>query len=62
MAQAKLSSQDMTAPRWKFWGWGYEGSGLAPDEERRLRQFYADRFGLADVAPRPAPVRRTPRR
>ena len=36
----------MTAPRWKFWGWGYEGSGLAPEEERRLLGFYADRFGL----------------
>ena len=46
----------MTAPRWKFWGWGYEGSGLRPDEERRLLQFYADRFGLAGAAPRAAPT------
>jgi alkyldihydroxyacetonephosphate synthase len=45
----------MTIPRWKFWGWGYEGSVLEPDEERRLLQFYADRFGLEDAAPRPAP-------
>jgi alkyldihydroxyacetonephosphate synthase len=36
----------MNAPRWKFWGWGLEGSGLTPDEERRLLAFYAARFGL----------------
>jgi alkyldihydroxyacetonephosphate synthase len=46
----------MTAPRWKFWGWGYEGSGLTPDETRRLLQFYADRFGLDDAMPRPPPT------
>ena len=40
----------MTAPRWKFWGWGYEGSGLDRAEERRLLQFYADRFGLDGTA------------
>jgi alkyldihydroxyacetonephosphate synthase len=46
----------MTAPRWKFWGWGYEGSGLTPDEASRLLQFYADRFGLDDAAPEPPPT------
>ena len=46
----------MTAPRWKFWGWGYEGSGLTPDETRRLLQFYANRFDLDDTAPKPAPT------
>src|SRR5918996_4840955 len=46
----------MTAPRWKFWGWGYEGSGLDPAEERRLLQFYAERFGLEGAAPHPAPT------
>ena len=46
----------MSAPRWKFWGWGYEGSGLDPDEERRLLRFYADRFGLEDAASRPPPT------
>jgi alkyldihydroxyacetonephosphate synthase len=45
----------MTARRWKFWGWGYEGSGLEPAEEGRLLQFYADRLGLEDAPPRPAP-------
>jgi alkyldihydroxyacetonephosphate synthase len=46
----------MSAPRWKFWGWGYEGSGLAPDEQHRLLQFYTDCFGLEGAAPRPAPT------
>ena len=46
----------MTAPRWKFWGWGYEGSGLTPDETCRLLQFYANRFDLDDTAPKPAPT------
>jgi alkyldihydroxyacetonephosphate synthase len=46
----------MTAPRWKFWGWGYEGSGLTQDEASRLLRFYADRFGLDDAAPEPAPT------
>ena len=45
----------MTARRWKFWGWGYEGSGLTPDEERRLLRFYADHFTLKEATPRPAP-------
>jgi alkyldihydroxyacetonephosphate synthase len=47
---AEGPSEQMTAPRWKFWGWGYEGSGLEPDEERRLLRFYADRFGLDGTA------------
>jgi len=37
--------------RWKIWGWGYEGDGLDPAEERRLRQFYAARFGVAGSPP-----------
>jgi alkyldihydroxyacetonephosphate synthase len=55
VTEFEVQSQDMIAARWKFWGWGYEGSGLAPDEERRLLQSYADRFGLEGAAPRPAP-------
>ena len=45
----------MIEPRWKFWGWGYEGSGLTADETRRLLQFYAERFGIDDAAPQSAP-------
>ena len=35
--------------RRKFWGWGYEGEGLSPDEMRLLAQAVAGRFGLSDV-------------
>jgi alkyldihydroxyacetonephosphate synthase len=46
----------MSARRWKFWGWGYEGNGLTPDEERRLLEFYTERLGLHDEASRSAPA------
>ena len=46
----------MSASRWKFWGWGYEGSGLTPEEERRLLEFYAGRFGLEGGARLSAPT------
>jgi alkyldihydroxyacetonephosphate synthase len=39
----------MTERRWKFWGWGLEGSGLSPAEERRLLEFYAQRLGFRDI-------------
>lgn len=45
----------MAGRRWKFWGWGLEGSGLAPDEERRLLDFYRTRLGLGEVARQPPP-------
>ena len=41
----------MAERRWKIWGWGYEGDGLDPAEEHRLRQFYAARFGVAGGPP-----------
>jgi len=45
----------MAERRWKFWGWGLEGSGLAPAEERRLFEFYRERIGFRDVERRPPP-------
>ena len=45
----------MDRRRWKIWGWGYEGDGLDPAEERRLLQLYHERFGLAERPGRPAP-------
>ncbi len=45
----------MAEKRWKFWGWGYEGSGLEPAEEQRLLRFYRQRIGLKDGARRPPP-------
>ena len=46
----------MAERRWKFWGWGLEGSGLSAAEERRLLAFYAQRLGLAEVERRPPPT------
>jgi alkyldihydroxyacetonephosphate synthase len=46
----------MTGGRWKFWGWGVEGSGLGADEERRMVEFYAARFEIAGRERRPAPT------
>lgn len=39
----------MSTKRLKYWGWGYEGDGLKPDEKERLLSFYA---GLFDISPR----------
>jgi alkyldihydroxyacetonephosphate synthase len=44
------------AQRWKFWGWGYEGSGLEPAEQQRLFGFYRDRIGFREGARRPPPT------
>lgn len=32
-------------PRRKFWGWGYEGEGLTPDEQKMLAALLAERLG-----------------
>ncbi|HZD24819.1 MAG TPA: FAD-binding oxidoreductase, partial [Alphaproteobacteria bacterium] len=36
----------MAERRVKFCGWGYEGEGLTPDEEKLVLGRYAERFGL----------------
>ena len=36
----------MTARRLKFWGWGFEDTGLSDAEERALSESYARRFGV----------------
>jgi alkyldihydroxyacetonephosphate synthase len=47
----------MAEGRWKFWGWGYEGSGLDTAEAERLLGFYRERIGLQDgPCPRPPTV------
>ena len=46
----------MSERRWKFWGWGAEGSGLEPTGQERLFQFYRQRIGLRDGARRPPPA------
>jgi alkyldihydroxyacetonephosphate synthase len=50
-----VGSEAMTERRWKFWGWGLEGGGLTPAEERRLLEFYAQRLGWREVERRAPP-------
>jgi alkyldihydroxyacetonephosphate synthase len=46
----------MMAPaRWKYWGWGLEGSGLDAAERERLLGFYGRTFGVPEGAPRTVP-------
>jgi alkyldihydroxyacetonephosphate synthase len=41
--------------RRKFWGWGYEGEGLAPDEVESLARQLADTFGADAICRRRPP-------
>ena len=36
-------------PRRKFWGWGYEGRGPSEEQQRRIAELLAGRFGLSAV-------------
>lgn len=46
----------MAQSRFKFWGWGYEGEILAPDEVRWLEGMWAQQFRVRqfDLTPPPA--------
>lgn len=46
----------MGQPRRKFWGWGYEGDVLSPDEVRWLESAWAKQFRISqfEVTPPPA--------
>jgi alkyldihydroxyacetonephosphate synthase len=46
----------MAQPRLKFWGWGYEGEVLAPDEVRWLERMWAQQFRVRqfDLTPPPS--------
>ena len=46
----------MGKPRRKFWGWGYEGDVLSPDEIRWLESAWAKQFRISqfEVTPTPA--------
>ena len=46
----------MPEKRWKFWGWGCEGSGLDAAEASRLFGFYRERLGFRDIDRRPPPA------
>jgi hypothetical protein len=45
----------MVQPKLKFWGWGYEGDVLAPDEVRWLERMWAKQFRISqfDLTPPP---------
>jgi alkyldihydroxyacetonephosphate synthase len=43
------------AARLKFYGWGREGEGMTPDEERTALARYAALFGQADFVSNPVP-------
>src|SRR6516164_7123826 len=39
----------MQTRRVKFWGWGYEDQGPNPEQQARMTQRMADRFGLGEL-------------
>ncbi|MFQ5666671.1 MAG: FAD-binding oxidoreductase [Candidatus Binatia bacterium] len=39
----------MTQRRQKFWGWGWEDEGPSAEEQQRIAQLLAARFGLDDI-------------
>ncbi|HVO26484.1 MAG TPA: FAD-binding oxidoreductase [Candidatus Margulisiibacteriota bacterium] len=56
----------MTARRQKFWGWGWEDEGPTVEQQQRIAQLLAARFGLSEVTIDPPPrihdiMLRTPR-
>ena len=54
MARHGMSA--VAGPRRKFWGWGYEGHGPNEEQQRKIAELLADRFGLPSVPePLPAP-------
>jgi len=43
------------APRRRFWGWGLEGAGPDPEQQRGMARTLAARFGGGDFVPAPVP-------
>ncbi len=46
----------MGNPRRKFWGWGYEGDSLSPDEVKWLESWWAKQFGVSQFEVTPPPT------
>src|SRR5437870_12619907 len=42
-------------PPRRFWGWGREGTGPSPEQQRAIAQLLAARFGLGEVTITPPP-------
>ena len=45
-----------TPPPRRFWGWGREGAGPSPEQQRAIAQALAARFGLREVTITPPPL------
>ncbi|MFZ0887695.1 MAG: FAD-binding oxidoreductase [Candidatus Binataceae bacterium] len=45
----------MAQRRCKFWGWGYEDQGPNPDQQKRIAERMAQRFGLKELSITPPP-------
>jgi alkyldihydroxyacetonephosphate synthase len=64
--EAHSKEKIMAAQRRKFWGWGYEGSGISDADMQPVEAHWADYFGVdgfaADAAPEADEIRlRAPR-
>ena len=45
----------MAERRRKFWGWGYEDQGPNPEQQKRIAERMAARFGLGELTIAPPP-------
>ncbi|HKV54924.1 MAG TPA: FAD-binding oxidoreductase [Candidatus Binataceae bacterium] len=46
----------MAERRRKFWGWGYEDQGPTPEQQKRMAERMANRFGLGELTILPHPT------
>ena len=46
----------MAERRRKFWGWGYEDQGPNPEQQKRMAERMAQRFGLSELTITPPPT------
>ena len=46
----------MIARRRRFWGWGFEDAGPTPEQQRRMAETLAGRFGLGGLELTPPPT------
>ena len=53
---SRCSGGNILKKKLKFWGWGYEGEGLNPEETKRLKTVYFDRFGIDFGKPNPPAI------
>jgi alkyldihydroxyacetonephosphate synthase len=46
----------MAERRRKFWGWGYEDQGPNPEQQKKMAERMANRFGLGELTIMPHPT------